>query len=152
MIRFLRGDKDTFVGSGEVDEEAMKNFVVEEDKLHYIIVVLFDDPKSDDINKAKASINAFNEKNYKGKRLRATSIVLNRELKSHLILVRRFSDKDDSMAYYKNVNLQIKDFLNEGKFSYEVLAINQKNYRQVMKDKSVNNYRSFFESKYTIEE
>ena len=152
LIRFLRGDKDTFVGSGEVDEEAMKNFVVEEDKLHYIIVVLFDDPKSDDINKAKASINAFNEKNYKGKRLRATSIVLNRELKSHLILVRRFSDKDDSMAYYKNVNLQIKDFLNEGKFSYEVLAINQKNYRQVMKDKSVNNYRSFFESKYTIEE
>ncbi|MFT4565170.1 MAG: tetratricopeptide (TPR) repeat protein [Saprospiraceae bacterium] len=152
LIRFLRGDKDSFVGDGEVDEEAMKNFVTEEDKLHYIIVVLFDDPKSEDIDKAKASINAFNEKNYKGKRLRATSIVLNRELKSHLVLIRRFSNKDDSMTYYKNVNQQIKNFLDEKKFSFEVLSINQKNYRQVMKDKSVNNYRSFFDSKYLTEE
>lgn len=152
LIRFLRGDEDTFVGSGPVDEESLKQFVVENDKLHYIIVAIFGDPSTDQIKQAKESVNAYNTKNYEGKRLRTNTIILNSESKTHLLLIRRYNDKPDAMAYFKNVRLQMDDFLDTKKFSYEVFAINQLNYREVMKEKSVNSYRYFFEINYSLAE
>ncbi len=52
------------------------------------------------------------------------------------------------MTYYTDVNDNLNRFLNTKDYSYDVFAINQKNYRQIMKEKSVNNYRIFFEREY----
>jgi hypothetical protein len=41
-----------------------------------------------------------------------------------------------------------KDFLDESKFQYEVFAIGQDNYRELLKAKSIDEYRMFFEGNY----
>ncbi|MEL6123901.1 MAG: hypothetical protein AAFR14_09265 [Bacteroidota bacterium] len=147
MLRFLRGDQDSFANGGEVDEEMLRKFSLDDDKLHYVIAILYN-PSDEDIKKAKAQITKFNEENYATSRLRSTQIVLSRELNTKVILIRRFANRDVSMDYYTDINGRLSEFLNTEVFSYDTFAINQKNYRQIMKDQSVNDYRIFFEREY----
>ncbi|MEL6390255.1 MAG: tetratricopeptide repeat protein, partial [Bacteroidota bacterium] len=90
MLRFLRGDQDSFANGGEVDEEMLRKFSLDDDKLHYVIAILYN-PSDEDIKKAKAQITKFNEENYATSRLRSTQIVLSRELNTKVILIRRFA-------------------------------------------------------------
>ncbi|MEL6390169.1 MAG: hypothetical protein AAFQ02_08385, partial [Bacteroidota bacterium] len=80
--------------------------------------------------------------------LRNLSLGLSRELNTKVILIRRFANRDVSMDYYTDINGRLSEFLNTEVFSYDTFAINQKNYRQIMKDQSVNDYRIFFEREY----
>ena len=145
MLRFLRGDEEAF--SEGVSEADLGEFKIEDDKLHYIIVLLYDGD-GNVINDAKVEINQFNEKNFADWRLRSTSMYLNQELKTHLILLRRFVDKAQAMEYYNKYASSENSFLNKTKYSYEVLAINQLNYREVITQKSIKSYRVFFENHY----
>ena len=145
MLRFLRGDEEAF--GGEVADEALEKFVSEDDKLHYVIVILYDGTGAK-VNEAKKSINNYNNDNHKDARLRSTSIYLSQPDKTHLILIRRFQDKPTAMTYFKDIETNKKGFLNPDEYSYETFAINQKNYREVIKQKSVKSYRVFFENMY----
>ena len=147
MLRFLRGDEDTFISEEDAAQVDSK-FIREDDKVHYVLVVLFEEMSGEEMNGAKKVINDYNEANFQAKRLRSTSLALNKENKSQLILVRRFTGKDDAMTYYAKVIEDGKNFMSTDDYSYEIFAINQKNYRQVMRDKSVSQYRIFFEKNY----
>ncbi len=145
MLRFLRGDGETF--GGEIPAEALENFVVEDSKLHYIIVILYD-ASGPDVNEVKKQINRYNEKYHNADRLRSTSIYLNQENKTHLILIRRFKDKDESMNYFTRATERKDEFIDSKKYSFESFSVNQKNYREIIKAKSVRTYRAFFEQNY----
>ena len=145
MLRFLRGDEESF--AGEVSEEELSKFVSEDNKLHYVIAIIYKGEGSE-IETIKNSINSFNTANYNNKKLRSTSLVLNSENNSYMILIRRFADKNDSMIYYKDVTTRLNDFLDTKKFSYDLYAVNQKNYRAIVQDRSANAYRQFFDNHY----
>ncbi len=145
LLRFIRGDDAAF--GKDVTTEDLATFALEDDRLHYLIVVVYNANKGqiEEINK---KIEAFNEKYYKEKRLRLGDMVLDQEAKTSFILIRRFNNKDDAMVYYNNAIRAGSNYIDTNTFSYELFAINQKNYREVMNQKSVNSYRQFFEFNY----
>ncbi len=145
MLRFLKGDEEAF--GEEVSQEDLNQFKIEDDKLHYVIVLLYGG-NGNTVNNAKISINKFSDDNFKDWRLRSTSMYLNQENKTHLILIRRFQDKTQAMEYFDEYEANKEKFLNTGEFSYDVFAINQINYREVITKKSANAYRKFFDQHY----
>lgn len=145
MLRFLRGDEEAF--GKDVSEADLSEFKLEDDKLHYIIVLLYNGD-GNTVNDAKKQINEFSEQYFADWRLRSTSMFLNQEQNTHLILLRRFQDRAQAMEFYKKYATFQKEFLDNEKFSYDVFAINQLNYREVITKKSAAAYRIFFESQY----
>lgn len=127
--------------------EAIKDFKMEDDKLHYVVIVF---PNQDvKLNDAKIKVSDYNQKYHKLDRLRISNIYLGRDAQSRLpiLVLRRFKDKDEAMSYYEGVQKNQGDFLNQST-GYEIFPITQNNYRQILKDKSVDNYRIFFQENY----
>ena len=145
MLRFLKGDSEAF--EGEISSEDLEDFVVADDKLHYIIVSLFE-ADGNVVNEAKNSINKYNQEKHKDKRIRSTSIYLNQKSKSHLLLLRRFENKGVAMEYFREITKDSDIFLDAGKFAYDLYAVNQQNYREIVKQKSTRTYRLFFDTYY----
>ena len=146
ILRLL-GDKSTLAG-GLLDKEKMNNlnkvFRVEENKVHYGIVV-FDEKV--DLNKIKASISDYNRKNHKLDRLRISNIYLGSDTNRPVIIVRKFKNKEIAMKYYNGVTSDLKDFVSV-KTGFDIFVVNQYNYRQILRNKSVENYRLFFAENY----
>jgi len=146
ILRLL-GDKSVIQG-GRLDKEKMENlnkvFRVEEDKVHYGIVV-FDDKV--DLNKVKASISDYNRKNHKLDRLRISNIYLGSDTNRPVIIIRKFKEKKLAMKYYNGVVSDLKDFM-PIKAGFDLFVVNQYNYRQILRNKSVDDYRLFFAENY----
>ncbi|MEM6320000.1 MAG: tetratricopeptide repeat protein [Bacteroidota bacterium] len=146
ILRLL-GDKSV-IQSGLLDQEKMNKinsvFRVEEDKVHYGIVV-FDEKV--DLNKVKSNISDYNRKNHKLDRLRISNIYLGSDTNRPVIIVRKFKNKETAMKYYQGVVSDLKDFISI-KAGYDLFVVNQYNYRQVLRQKSVDQYRLFFAENY----
>jgi tetratricopeptide (TPR) repeat protein len=127
--------------------EALKNFKLEDDKLHYVIIVFSDFEVK--LNEAKITVSDYNQKYHKLDRLRISNIFLgqNAEDRLPILVLRRFKNKAEAMKYYSGTKLNSKDFLEE-KLGFEVFPITQNNYRQILKDKAIDNYRIFFQENY----
>ena len=128
-------------------QEAIKDFTLEDNKLHYVVIVF---PNQDvDLNASKVKVSDYNQKYHKLDRLRISNIYLGRDANSRLpiLVLRRFKDREEAMKYYTGIQLNQQDFLDEST-GYEIFPITQNNYRQILKDKSVDNYRIFFQANY----
>ncbi len=144
ILRFLNGDEEAFA---QIDEgEAQEAFKANDDKLHYICVIVTS-KKDSDLNAAKISISNYNRKYHKVDRIRLSSTILSKDNNTDVILLRKFSNKEKAMKYYQEVERNKKEFM-EPKVNYDIFAITQQNYREVMKKKSVKEYEIFFESSY----
>ena len=147
-LRFLKGDKDAF--SKLIYEEELEDFSYQPDKMHYILIVLkgVDD---DELKKIKASISNYNKKYHKLDRLRMSNIYFDTKGDRQVILLRKFDSADAAMKYYNEVMKHPKEYIDPDKYQYEVFAISQKNYREVIKQRSVDKYRAFFKKYYLKE-
>lgn len=133
--------RDVPAEAGQVGEYKVAN-----DQLHYVIVVFSADIS---LNDAKIGISDYNEKYHGTQKLRMNNIYLAEgEKKFPLIAIRRFKDKAEAMVYYNTVNKNKHDFLDEAKFNYEVFPISQDNYRELLRSKDVDLYRTFFSMNY----
>ena len=144
ILRFLKGDEEAF-NSILYDEETQK-FEKNKDGLHYVVVVLYDASGSD-VDQAKISISGFNRQFFKSDRLQQSDISLNRDLNSHLILIRKYSNEARAMDYWKTVQKNEDKFMTTGA-NYEFYPVTQNNYREIIKQKSINAYRAYFEKEY----
>ncbi len=127
-------------------EGQIGNYKPNDTQLHYVIVV-FNHEVS--LNDAKIAVSDFNGKYFKLQRLRMNNIYLdNGEQKLPLIAIRRFKDRDEAMTYYDTVMKNKVDFLDEGIYSYDLLPISQDNYRELLKSKLVEEYKTFFQLHY----
>lgn len=52
------------------------------------------------------------------------------------------------MDYYDGIMKNKKDFLDEKVFEYELLAVGQNNYRELLKSKNLEDYQAFFQLNY----
>jgi tetratricopeptide (TPR) repeat protein len=116
------------------------------DQLHYIIVV-FNDPEVD-LNEAKVSVNKFNNEYNKLDRLRITNVYLGQENDVPALVLRRFKSGKAAMDYLNNAENNDRDFLNAGKFNYDIYAVSQTNYREILKARSVESYKDWFRENY----
>lgn len=122
-------------------------FTREDDKLHYFLVALSGDVRVDDI---KASISDYNRENHKLEQLRISNIFLGTDTNEPIIVIRKFDTKEQAMRFHTEVSKQ-QSFLGEtDKKTYkkQFFAITQENYRRVLKNKTLEGYRQFFEENY----
>ncbi|MEM8523332.1 MAG: tetratricopeptide repeat protein [Bacteroidota bacterium] len=129
-------------GGGSGDQSVFK---YEPNKLHYMVIVL--DPEVS-LTDAKVKIAEFNRKYHQTDKLRISNIYLTPAGAERipLIVVRRFKNAEEAMKYYKNVELNSDDFVQDS--DYLLYPVTQENYRQILKKKSVQGYDEFFESNY----
>lgn len=127
--------------------EEIEQYKVEDEDLHYVLIVFKD--QDVDLNANKIKVSDFNEKYFKLDRLRISNIYLgeNAEDRLPILVLRRFKNKVEAMKYYDTIQKNSQDFI-DNSVSFEVFPVTQNNYREVIKEKSVDNYRVFFEANY----
>lgn len=145
ILKFLKGDQDAF--SEIIYEEAVQAFEDQPDKLHYVFVVTYDLSQSE-FDRAKIDILNYNKKFHRFDNLQISNISLSQENKSRIILIRSFDDKEKSMKYFEGVEKNKELFIKGENVGYDIFPTTQKNYREVIKQKTIKNYRLFFEEEY----
>lgn len=143
-LRFIKGDKDTF--SKLIYEEDLSAFTYQKDKLHYILIVV-NDVDDTELKNIKTSISNYNKKFHKLERIRMSSIYFDTKSKNQVILLRKFESAESAMKYFKEVSATEEVFI-DNKYNFEMFAVSQKNYREVIKQHSVENYKEFFNKNY----
>ncbi|MCS7037375.1 MAG: hypothetical protein RMJ33_07575 [Saprospiraceae bacterium] len=123
-------------------------FTLDDDKLHYFLIVLNgNDLPLDDI---KIAVSDYNREHHRLEQLRLSNIFLGTDINTPILVIRKFDNKEQAMRYYYEVKDK-KEFLGEtAKKSYtkEFFPITQENYRRVLKNKTLDGYREFFGQHY----
>ena len=143
IIRLLSGGADVAEDSGKTDPNS--KFKLENDKVHYCITVINGDKIK--LTDAKGDVADFNRKYHSLSKLRISNIYLGADTNLPILVIRRFKDKTEAMVYYDGVQKNKQDFLGKND-NYEVFAVTQHNYREILKSKSLDGYREFFEDNY----
>ncbi|MEL7020235.1 MAG: hypothetical protein AAGK47_01385, partial [Bacteroidota bacterium] len=154
MLRLLGGKTGAIAGnSNDIGTTASADnnfdlnsskFKQEDEKLHYMILV-FNDSKIS-LAETKANISDYNTKYHKLDKLRISNIYLGSDTKTPIIVIRRFKKRSDAMKYYEGVQ-GADDFI-ETDAGYEMYPVTQNNYREILKARSLDGYKAFFEAVY----
>jgi tetratricopeptide (TPR) repeat protein len=126
-------------------EEAGSNFTYNENELHYILVVF--SQGQGQLNDLRNTISDYNQKYHKLDKIRPASIYLGQENKTPVVVLRRFKDKNAAMRYYEGVQKNQNEFVKNG-IPFEIMPISQNNYRQIIRQRSLDGYKGFFDSNY----
>ncbi len=124
------------------DTDPVKKFVEGDDKLHYVIVLL---NKNADLEDAKVVVSDYDSKYHRTDALNVSSISFSTESETPALVVRKFKDKATALKYTEGVAKNGQDYL---KGVYEVFAISQDNYREVIRQRGVEAYRKFYDQYY----
>ena len=143
ILRLLGELKEERTIPKEGTEEG--RFKVEDKKVHYIIVVL--DGTKIKLGEAKVKVSDYNREFHKNDKLRISNIYLGADTDTPILVIRRFRKKETAVKYYEGVMKDKKGFLGKNN-DYEVFAVTQHNYREILKSKSLDGYREFFETNY----
>ena len=145
ILRFLGFANAALPGQQKVDPAKTK-FKVEANRLHYILIVFNEDVK---INDQKVALSNFNLKYHKLSKLRISPIYLgtSEDNRKPMLVVRRFKNQADAMKYFDGSSKNPADFI-DSSIDFEVFAITQNNYRQVLRNKTLDGYAEFFELNY----
>ncbi len=145
IIRFLSGDELAFDRNWD-EELIVTSYKAEFDKLHYIIIALYNEDVVP-VDAAKISINDYNNLFHKLDKFSIRSFIINRDTKDSAILIRKFDGKEDAMKYHKEVSGRMTEFLPKD-VDCEIFAISQFNYREMIKAGGLESYKSFFRDNY----
>lgn len=127
-------------------EEASSAFTYNENELHYIMIVFPEGQEN--VNQLRNEISDYNEKYHKLDKIRPASIYVGKENKTPVIVLRRWKDKNAVMRYYEGVQKNKSEFITDGTIRFELMPISQNNYRQIIRARSVDGYKQFFDSNY----
>ena len=141
----LLGEGNTGKVYGESGLESA-TFTKEENALHFAVVYVSNQDEVT-LTDTKIAIAEFNKKYFQLDNLKMASLVFDPSKNHSLVLVRSFNTKEKAMNYYETAIRNPKDFLPANAI-YEVYPITQKNYREVIKARSLDSYKTFFEANY----
>ena len=96
---------------------------------------------------AKIAVSDYHKKYHSLDKLRMSSLVFDPSTRSFLILIRSFRNQGEAMSYYANYLKNKKDFLPDN-VPYKIYPVTQHNYREIIKQRSVEEYDVFFEKNY----
>jgi len=146
LLRLL-GDQ-SIVDAGLLEpekvEKANEIFKLEDDNVHYGIIV-FEGKSS--LTRIKASVSDYNRKYHKLDQLRISNIYLGSDTNRPLIIIRKFKNKEAAMKYYDGVRKDITSFI-KVQHDYDFFVVNQYNYREILRNQSAVEYKTFFAKHY----
>ncbi len=131
-------------GADEIPLTASK-YKEEDNEPHYILILFKDANTSMEANKNKVS--DYNQEYHKLDKLRISNMFLGKEKNIPVLVLRRFNNKADAMKYYNGTKLNPEKFI-PASTGYEVFAVGQNNYRQLLTEENLDAYKAFFEEYY----
>jgi tetratricopeptide (TPR) repeat protein len=131
------------VADSPTQGENSGGFKVENEKLHYVVIILAKDAIVED---AKIAVSDFNTKFHRTEDLKLTSIFINTEPEIPSIIIRRFKDKATALVYTDGIAKNAGEFIKGTK--YEVYAVSQDNYRELLRQKTLDAYKIFYDKNY----
>lgn len=141
----LLGEGGTGKAYGESGLEKA-NFTVEHNALHFVVVYVQNQDEVS-LTDTKIAIADFHKKYFQNDNLKMASLVFDPSKNHSLVLIRSFTTKDKAMDYYKTALRNTKEFL-PAKAVFEIYPITQKNYREVIRARTLSGYKEFFENNY----
>lgn len=116
-----------------------------DDQLHYILVV---GEAQMNINDSKNAVSDYIRKYNKLDKLSITNMFIGQDEQTRVpvLIIRRFDNRAKAMKFYEEALSNQKEFYAAGKF--ELLAISLNNYRELVRQQSVDGYRQYFEQNY----
>ncbi len=144
-ILLLLGDGNQSTSYGETGLSVAK-FTKEDNALHFVVVYVLNQEELN-LQDTKVALAKFHNQYFQLDNLKMASLVFDPSKNHSLVLVRSFTTKDKAMKYFETAKRNPKDFLPSNAI-YEVYPITQKNYREVIKARSLDTYRDFFETNY----
>ncbi len=141
----LLGDNNTASSYGETGLNAA-NFTMENNALHFVVVYV-NNQEDISIQDTKIALAKFHNQYFQLDNLKMASLVFDPAKNHSLVLVRSFTTKEKAMKYYETALRNPKDFL-PANADYAVYPITQKNYREVIKARTLDSYKEFFEANY----
>lgn len=145
ILRFLKGDQDAFIQIRESELEKF-NFKEEENKMHFILVLLYN-PEERMTNKIKISISDYHENYHRQDKLKMTSVELDTESNNPILVIRKFDNARQALKYVEGVMKKPLEYIQEFD-NWEILAVTQNNYREILRLKSLSEYKSFYKKTY----
>lgn len=143
ILRLLGGGGASLPGGTQEDNG---NFTLNDSELHYFLVVF--DSDDIDLNANKIAVSDYNKQYHSLDRIRISNIYLGDKNNVPVLVLRRFKDKAKVMDYYNGLVKNGDDFIDPSANSFTVLPISQSNYREVLRNRSVEGYEAFFKGNY----
>jgi tetratricopeptide (TPR) repeat protein len=147
VLRLLGGASANLPGDGErSDPESGDRFKLDDDAIHFIMLVLDNKANQEEI---KAKISDYNQQFHSLQKISISSLFLGDDEATQklVIILRRFENRKPAMDYYSGVQKNHNAFIPSGT-NYEIYPINMSNYREILRYKTTDGYREFFEAKY----
>ncbi len=116
------------------------------DLLHYFIIA-FPDNNDININRLKFDIANYNLDNFTSLDFEIETESLNPETK--LLIVRNFDNKEDALIYFLSIVRKQEVFKTLAGKSYLNFVASNNNYREILNEKSYNDYLGFFVKNYS---
>jgi tetratricopeptide (TPR) repeat protein len=132
------------VETGQNSEAINEKYKLDDNSFHYILIVLTKDANMED---CKAAVSDYNARFHRLDDLKIAPIYFSAESEIPVIVVRRFKDKTAGLQYTTGVVTNEKDFIIGTK--YEVFTTTVENYRTILKEQSIKDYRAFYQKHYT---
>jgi tetratricopeptide (TPR) repeat protein len=119
-------------------------FKVDDSTPHYILIVLSKDSNVED---CKAAAADYNTRFHRLEDLKIASIYFSADSEVPVLVLRKFKDKETAVQYAASVVTNEKDFIIGTK--YEIFAATVENYRTILRDQSIKDYKEFYLKYYT---
>lgn len=150
MLRLLEGGKaepeEGGIKPGGVAATATGNFSDAPENQHYVIIVMTG--KNISLDKAKGDVSDYNRTNFKIEDLKVTNIFLGSDTNRPTLVIRKFNTKADALRYYEAAEADRDGYINIPNLDFEIFAISQDNYRELLRTKNLDDYRAFYEENY----
>ncbi len=146
ILRLLGIRGSGLPGGVTADEGNNKNYKIEDNALHYMLVVFNTDVRLSDVTN---EVSDYNRKYYQLEKYRYSQMFLGRTTQEGIpvLVIRRFKDKTDGMKYYDAIMNNREEFI-RSVTDFDIFLVSQNNYREILRSKSLAGYKDFFEQNY----
>jgi hypothetical protein len=135
-----------FSASAQTEMTVKAGFVLNAADEHSFIFVLNNRPK--DLPEVRTGITKYIWKYHPSDKLKITQIKIDGDLENvPLIHITGFESKAKAMEFYAGLKKNRPDFLQMG-MTEDYFAVSKSNYETIVRSKSLNGYKSFFEQNY----
>jgi TolA-binding protein len=122
------------------------NFEIGPDAQHFVLVQVSGQVDAD-AQEIKVSISNYNRKYHSLDKLKISSLRFDTQGDKVIILIRSFADATAAMKYLEGTKKYPDEFVPPGTV-FEIFPVTQHNYREIVRQKSVDSYRKFFDENY----
>ena len=145
ILRLLDGGEAAYNEISGTDPGKTGAYKRDDESTHYIIVIPKD--KEAAVEEIKTKLSDFNQDNYKVKNLRVANVFFGTESDIPMLVVRKFEERNDAMKYFEHLQ-KVQSSVLPKNMSFDIYAISQNNYKELLKDKNATVYNAFFDFVY----